>query len=309
MEFMRHLLRFLVCSLLFVGLAGCTPEATVSKEAGDAVIAYNDFITQLKACGTFKDEKDPKYTRPSGLPECDKEKIYEALDSQTKNELITAYVTLVKMDDVIENYFEDIEHKYMRSKTGTDILKNPDRPIKNNKDLFMYLFKPENIIFNENVISGLTIEKDIVRNPNLIELQTHMSGQSFIMVKEADGVWRTSVLANYVAAAVDPIMFSSNEMTEHAKGNLEAEYNRRAAVRSYFIKQQEVRRRQYEESLLNKNGAGNAQPAVAEPAEEAAPEPEESADDAQEIEAEEAEDVQAEAQEGAPEESAEEAEE
>ena len=303
---MRHLLRFLVCSSLFVGLAGCTPEATVSKEAEDAVVAYNDFITQLKACGTFKDENDPKYTRPSGLPECDKDKIYEALDSQTKNELITAYVTLVKMDNVIENYFEDIEHKYMRSKTGTDILKNPDRPVKNNKDLFMYLFKPENIIFNENVISGLTIEKDIVKNPNLIELQTHMSGQSFVMVKEADGVWRTSILANYIAAAVDPIMSSSIEMTEHAKGNLEAEYNRRAAVRSYFIKQQEVRRRQYEESLLNKNGAGSAQPAAAVPAGEAAPEPEENVDDAQVNEAAEA---QPEAQEGAPEESAEEADE
>lgn len=316
---MRHLLRFVLCALFAFLMFGCTPEATIPKDAEDAVTAFNDFIESLKACGSFRDETGNALPRPTGLPECDKSKIYDALDSQTRNELITAYVTLVKIDNVISQYFDSIEHKQLRSVTGTEILQKADPPIKSNKDLFFYLFKPSEIVFNENVISGLTITKATIINPNQVKIETHMNGQEFLMVKEKTTikvtkpapvpepvldengevieqpqplepiveeqeveVWKTAVLANYVAVAVDPILSSDTAMTEYAKSNLEAEFNRRAAVRDYFILQQDVRRRQYQEELLNQKKAelAKTQPVAEEaPAAEDSPEENDDEDD------------------------------
>ena len=120
--------RFL--SLIFVvcGLSttlGCT--AYPSNSARPAVDSFNAIIATLEACS-----KAPS--------DCDKTSIWNTIDAKSKMAFIQAYVSLVRMDKVITTYFDPIEHKQMRDRTGTDLLDKQN--ITNEIDLFAYLFHP-----------------------------------------------------------------------------------------------------------------------------------------------------------------------
>ena len=224
---MRKFLGFLItltCSVFLC--SGCSVQ--VSKDAEGAVSAYTDFIATLRACS-------------ENAASCDKEKIWNFMDAQTKSLYLEAYASLVRIDRIIETYFDPIEHKHMKSRTGVDILESAN--IHEYKDLFFHVFKPEKLVFDANTISGTEFESDTVRNANVVVIQTHQSTQQFTMIREDDGVWRTSGFLDPSAYALEPIFISESAMKEFAKGNLESEIRRRIAVRDYFVVQQEAQRR------------------------------------------------------------------
>ncbi len=229
---MRNFIHILLCLLLAVAFGACSSDRKVSDGAKGAQKAYLDFIQELRACGQDVNHK------AEGM-ECDREKIWDALDVQTKNQFVDGYASLVTLDTIIEKYFDPIEHQYMRAKTGTDVLKSV--PIANYKDLFFYIFKPEKLIFNDNTESGLEIEQDVVQDDYHVILKNHIK-QEITMVLESDGVWRVAGLIKYINVALDPIFASQVAMQEYAKGNLEAEIKRRTNVRNYFLAQVKARR-------------------------------------------------------------------
>ena len=206
---MHTLLRIFFCGLLLCIISGCQP--TISNDAKPAYDAYLEFIADLRACS--KDEVNPAQDR-----QCDKEKIWNELDAQTKSRFLEAYGALVRIDRIIETYFDNIEHQSMRARTGTDILQTAD--IKEYKDLFFYMFKPEMLVIDSETDSGLVLEKSYVNAPDYVTIQTHASGQLFPMILEDDGVWRTAGLLQAAEAAVEPILASEAAMKEYAKGNL-----------------------------------------------------------------------------------------
>lgn len=219
---MRKLFPLLV-SILMVIACGCS-AVQASKAAENAVDAYQNLVQTLQACS-------------QNAAQCDREKIWNAMDFQTKSLYLEAYAALVRIDRIIETYFDPIEHKYMKAKTGTDILKSAN--IRNYQDLFAYLFKPEKLVFDSETLSGLEFEGDTVENANRILIQTHQPSQQFLMIREDDGVWRTAGLLNASALALDPIFQSESAMKEYAQGNLEAELKRRDTVRAYFIQERQ----------------------------------------------------------------------
>ncbi len=227
---MRHLLRALVCLLAISCFSGCT--AKVSQDAEEAVSAYNDFIDALRACG-----QDPVYQKKPDKQECDKMKIFNALDFQSRNLYLEAYTSLQRMDRIIETYFDSIEHKDMKLRTGTFVLTNETEPITDYEALFRHLFNPEKIVFNESTNSGLQFRKDEVIDKNTVIIYTYQKNQTFKMIREDDGVWRTSGLIDFISDSLDPIFSSETAMKEYAKGNFEAELNRRATVLKYFLVQ------------------------------------------------------------------------
>lgn len=236
---MRRLLSLLICSALAFSFIGC--EKQVSSNAQEAYAAFNDFITSLRACGD-----DPDYQSSSDKQECDKDKIWDSIDSQSKQQVADAYATLVRIDRIIKQYFDSIEHKQMRAQAGTSFIKDSDQLISQNdvKDFFFRSFKPEKFVFDSNTNSGLKFAGDVVENANLVHIKTHDSSQVFTMIRESDGVWRTSIFSTPLSKAFSPIYSSETAMREYAKGNLENELKRRAAVRDYFNIQAAVHRQE-----------------------------------------------------------------
>ena len=228
---MHTLLRIFFCGLLLCILSGCQP--TISNDAKPAYDAYLEFVADLRACSNDEMKKGDGR-------ECDKEKIWNEIDVQTKSRFQQAYGALVRIDRIIETYFDNIEHQSMRARTGTDILQSAN--IKETKDLFFYMFKPDMLVIDSGTDSGLVLEKSYVNAPDYVTIQTHAKGQLFPMILEDDGVWRTAGLLQAAEAAVEPILASEAAMKEYAKGNLKTELERREKVRKYFLVQQEIQK-------------------------------------------------------------------
>ena len=221
---MRNLI--VVLALAVLGLAGCSTQ--ISKDAEGAATAYNDFVATLEACS-------------QNAAQCDKEKVWNAMDAQTKSLYLEAFAALIRIDRIIETYFDPIEHKYMKARTGVDILESAN--IREYRELFFHVFDPSKLSFDENTRSGAEVERGTAQNANVVLLQTHQSTQQFTMIREDDGVWRTTGLLDASAYALEPIFISESAMKEFAKENLETEIKRRTAVRDYFVVQQETQRR------------------------------------------------------------------
>ena len=231
--FMNRIICFVACLLIALMCCACSSGKKFAEGETGPEKAYFDFVQELRACGQDNNNKNAAGT------ECDVNKIWDALDVQSKNQFVDAYAALVKIDRIIETYFDPIEHQYMRAKTGTDVLKKA--PINNYKDLFAYIFKPDKLVFNDNTESGLEIEQSVKQDDYHVTIKTHIK-QEVPMVFESDGVWRVAGLIDYINFALAPIFASVTAMQEYAKGNLEAEIKRRTTVRSYFLAQVKARR-------------------------------------------------------------------
>ncbi len=166
----------------------------------------------------------------------DKAAVWDRIDATSKRQFYVAYVALVRMDRIIETYFERSEHKHMRERTGTALLKSV--PLNSPQDLFNYLFEPQNIQIDLDNEVGATVT-DVSINPQepwLAVLDTR-ANQQYVMIQEQDGVWRTACLRNVFNEILAPIIKSEEQMKEYAKENFKDEIDRRREVIKYFKKE------------------------------------------------------------------------
>lgn len=233
---MRRLFHLFACIGMTLSLSACTGE--VSEGARGAADAYAAFNEELRKCSQ------------AGSDSCNKDAIWEGMNVQSKTQFYEAYAALNRINRVIETSFDPIEHKYMQSKTGVDILETAG--IKEYKDLYLYLFKPENLVFDDNVNSGLQVESDEVKDDNNVIIHTHYAGQNVNMIRESDGVWRSDFLLSSISAALEPIFASEQAMNDYAEENLKAEIKRRKEVCEYFNTQRVILRKQNDEMLRQK---------------------------------------------------------
>ncbi len=226
-----HCFSVRICAILFVlfGLtasSGCSTHP--SGAARDAADSFKSFVAALQSCAQAPES-------------CDKMEIYNSVDAGSKQAFIEAYVNLVRMDRIITTYFDPIEHKQMRERTGTDILDKQN--IKNERDLFAYLFRPEALVFDAQTLSGLEFSGDVMHGDYQAEIQTHDSSQTFTMFQEDDGKWRLRLAPKVLGHALDPISKSYSEMSEYAQSYFSDELDRRKRVRDYFEEQLKAQNR------------------------------------------------------------------
>ncbi len=230
---MRKFITLIASVLTACTFSACSTEVNETKT--ESTRAYVDFRNAVEACA----QRDG-VELPAGIP-CDKQTIWNGLDSQSKSLFIEAFTALKHIDTIIESYFDPIEHKQMRLRTGTNILK--EVPINNEFDLFNYIFKPENLVFNQNVISALTVKEEHVSSeaPNVAIIERNLENYDVTMTKEADNVWRTDWFLDEINKSLAPIFASEAAMQEYAKGNLLEEMERRTKVRDYFLVQEQIK--------------------------------------------------------------------
>ncbi|MCL2326462.1 MAG: hypothetical protein FWC40_08230 [Proteobacteria bacterium] len=232
---MRPSLRFVVFSLLATcAIAATSCQRTVTESGADSVGAYLQFVEQLRACADSQERTDKRT--------CEPDKVWDAIDAKSKLLFVEAYGSLARIDRIIETYFDPIEHKHMRERTGTNVLKEND--IHNARDLFLFIFKPEALVFNDSTNSGLEYRGATSHSPSMVAIHTNSREQDFIMIRESDGIWRNASLRNIFESSLSPIFASENAMKEYAKGNLATEMERRKKVLDYFLIQQAVRAKQ-----------------------------------------------------------------
>lgn len=249
---------FIRCFILFALLAtlsSCSPSVSVSPDTNAALSAYNHMLDLLRDCSYKPDA-------------CDKEKIWDNMDSTTKNQFVHAYASLKRIDTIITTYFDPIEHKEMRFRTGSDIFEsesfktveaekfdsNEAEANKKGFTLFVHIFHPEALSLNKEnsatkdhavrIESGLKPVKDFTKDKNHIVFETNQSDQSFEMIRESDGVWRMAGFGTAVAGALSPIFQSEEEMRQYASSFLQEEIQRRTRVRDYFLVQDAMRKQQ-----------------------------------------------------------------
>lgn len=248
---------FIRCFILFALLAtlpSCSPSVSVSPDTNAALSAYNHMLDLLRDCSYKPDA-------------CDKEKIWDNMDSATKNQFVHAYASLKRIDTIITTYFDPIEHKGLRFRTGSDIFESESfktveaekfdsseaEANKKGFTLFVHVFHPEALSLNKEnnatkddavrIESGLKPVKDKIENKNHIVFDTH-SGQSFDMIRESDGVWRMAGFGSAVTGALSPIFKNEKEMRQYASSFLQEELQRRTRVRDYFLVQDAIRKQQ-----------------------------------------------------------------
>lgn len=212
---------FLILSIVLSYTAiSCSTMGVVSTDPNEPDGAYHLFLQALK--------------------NKDKAAVWDGIDSSSKVLFRDALASLIRMDRIIETYFDPVEHKYMRERTGTHILK--DANIKTPADLFVYMYQPDALVFREDEEVGAQIDDDLIdeKNKRVVTLITKASGQQFVMMRESDNVWRTAGLRNVFHESLAPIAKSEAAMREYAKGNFDAEIERRREVIAYFRVQEEV---------------------------------------------------------------------
>ena len=248
---MRKFITLLACFLTASAFSACSTEVNETKTESSR--AYVSFRTALEACGNIEDDS---VILPAGT-ECDKRAIWDSMDSQSKSQFTDAYNALKHIDNIIESYFDPIEHKQMKQRTGSNILK--EAPIKSDYDLFTYIFKPENLVFNKNVTSALTIKEEHISSdtPNIAMIDLNYDNYSVTMIKEDDNLWHTDWLLDKITVSLAPIFASETAMQEYAKGNLIEEMERRTKVRDYFLLKKAVKEAQAKELLQQQNQAAN----------------------------------------------------
>lgn len=234
-------MRFLyVCMALLalLNFSGCQADVQVSNDAKDAVESYKVFVDTLRTCS-----KEPQ--------NCDKKVVWDQIDVTTKSQFVNAYITLARIDRIIETYFDPIEYREMRARTGTDILVT--KQIKDGYGLFAYLFHPEKLTFDDQSESGLKIADADVLNSRNVVIQTNEKGQDFHFIQESDDKWRVILDMSIVGNALNPITKSNEEMTEYARSYLQDELDRRKRVREYFFEQLDKQNKQTKELLQRQN--------------------------------------------------------
>jgi hypothetical protein len=192
----------------------------------------------LLACS----EDKPEPTTPEGafklfyeaLASHDEDGVWEYLDQTTKDVFIDAYRTLLRIDKVIDTYFDPSERKYIKKRTGSYLLK--EQSIDSGQALYRFLFDLDALSFDLDHEVGADIQEMSFTDEteSIAQLQTR-GGQSFIFLREDDLVWRTASLRNLFEAGLAPIMQSEAALREFARENLNDELERRKRIIGFAI--------------------------------------------------------------------------
>lgn len=206
--------------------------------------------TLLLGTGCKEDELQP--TEPEGafglltkaLQERDEDGVWEYLGKDTRALFTDHYRLLVRIDRIIEAYFDPAEHRDMRERTGVYILEQAS--IATPKDLYHYIFDMSrtHVVDGEEVPVfefgadqevGMTISEVEYLNEEETSVRITTRGeQKFILHREEDGVWRTDSLGDFFQKALEPIATSEANLRQYAEENLREERERRKALAAFF---------------------------------------------------------------------------
>ena len=156
----------------------------------------------------------------------DEDAVWTHLDKGTHLLVAERYRSLIRIDKIIELYFDPSEHRYMRNRTGADLLHV--HKMKTAVDLYRFIFTLDIIDIGRDEIEGVKVEEVVYPNEDddtVAEILTR-GNQRVVMIEE-EGAWKVAALRTLFEQALQPLEDSEKAIREFAKDNLLEERARR----------------------------------------------------------------------------------
>jgi hypothetical protein len=137
------------------------------------------------SCGGELDPSEPEgayYIFRDALLEGDVETVWERSDEETHQYFEERYERLVEMDEMIERYLPQTDHRIARQQSGTVLLDEID----GGKALFLKVFEPEGLPDEEAIRIGTDVkELKLAEDDSAAKVVTR-AGQEYVLTHQDD---------------------------------------------------------------------------------------------------------------------------
>jgi hypothetical protein len=131
-------------------------------------------------CGDELDSSEPEgayYIFRNALLEGDAETVWKRTDSDSRAYFQQRYEHLVEMDQTIERYLPQTDHKIARKQSGTVLLDE----VEDGKGLFLKVFQPENLTATEAIRIGSDLDELKVAEDDSAAKVVTRAGQEYLL--------------------------------------------------------------------------------------------------------------------------------
>ncbi|RAL25484.1 hypothetical protein DL240_04535 [Lujinxingia litoralis] len=163
---MSHLLFALLLAPLALGTTACSGELDPTSP-GDAYTLFRDAL--------FEKEEDI---------------VWERLDPESHAYFQARYERLVQMNELIESYLPQTDHRLARSQSGAELIAS----VSDGRELFDYVFEKAQMPQDDAIIFGSGIQEIRVSEDGKSALVLTRGQQEFVMAQAEDEAWQINLV-------------------------------------------------------------------------------------------------------------------
>lgn len=142
-------------------------------------------LSLMSGCGDELDPTEPEgayYIFRNALLEGDAETVWKRTDAETHQYFDDRYQELVEMDETIQKYLPQTDHRIAREQSGTILLDDID----GGKGLFLKVFQPKNLPEKEAIKVGSNIDELKVAEDDEAAKVVTRAGQEYVLTRSSD---------------------------------------------------------------------------------------------------------------------------
>ncbi|RDV39737.1 hypothetical protein DV096_04000 [Bradymonadaceae bacterium TMQ3] len=162
------LLVTLLALTLSLGAMACSSELDPT-DPGDAYTIFRDALF-------------------AGTPDV----VWERLDPQTRAYFQERHERLVQMNQLIESYLPQTDHRLARSQSGAELLES----VNDGRELFEHVFKKAEMPDDDAIVFGSGISEIRVSEEGTAALVVTRGEQEFVMVQAEDETWHVDLVGS-----------------------------------------------------------------------------------------------------------------
>jgi hypothetical protein len=135
-------------------------------------------------CSDELDSSEPEgayYIFRNALIEGDAETVWERTDSESRAYFQQRYEHLVEMDETIQRYLPQTDHKIARKQSGAVLLDE----VKDGKQLFFKVFQPDKLAASEAIRIGSDLDELQVAEDDSAAKVVTRAGQEYVLTHDA----------------------------------------------------------------------------------------------------------------------------
>lgn len=163
-----NLLLILLALTLAVGAMACSSELDPT-DPGDAYTIFRDALF-------------------AGQPDV----VWERFDPQTRASFQERYDRLVQMNQLIESYLPQTDHRLARSQSGVELLAS----VGDGRELFEMVFEKAEMPDDDAIVFGSGISEIRVSEDGTTALVVTRGAQEFVMVQAEDETWHVDLVGS-----------------------------------------------------------------------------------------------------------------
>ncbi len=141
--------------------------------------------TAIAGCGGEPDPSSPDDAYQifrTALFEADAETMWERTDPQTRDYFEDRYERLVEMDELIERYLPQTDHRIARTQSGAELLDE----IESGRLLFVTMMQPGPFVDDDAVELGARLQELRMAEDGQSAVAVTRGGQEFVLVTDDD---------------------------------------------------------------------------------------------------------------------------